>query len=117
MRPMTDATPRTRYRVPARISAWIARRQEDLSDRAHAAADDRARQHGWQITNSTGRFGFGARLYHNPCFRRPAAALSPVRGAQSAPSSAPGHRPPGTRPDQTQGPEHASATCRTEPSR
>jgi hypothetical protein len=117
MRPMTGATPRRRYRVPARIAAWIGRRQQDLSDRVHAAADDRARRHGCEITKSTGRFGFGARSYHDPRFRRPAPALSPARSAQSAPSSAPGHGAPGTRPDQTPGPKHASATFRTEPSR
>jgi hypothetical protein len=117
MRPMTGATPRRRYRVRARIAAWIAQRQQDLSDRVHAAADDRARRHGWQITNSTGRFGLGARSYHDPRFRRPAPALSPARSAQPAPSSAPGHRPPGTRPDQAPGPKQASATFRTEPSR
>jgi hypothetical protein len=117
MRPMTDATPRRRYRVPARISAWIGRRQQDLSDRVHAAADDRARRHGWQITNSSGRFGFGARRYHDPRFSRPAPALPPVRSAQSASSSAPGYGAPGTKPGQKPTAEHASAPCRTEPSR
>jgi hypothetical protein len=117
MRPVTGATPRRRYRLRARISAWISRGQQDLSDRVHAAADDRARQHGWQITNSTGRFGFGARRYHDPRFRRPAPALSPARSAQSAPSSAPGCDAPGTRPSQKPRPEHASATFRTEPPR
>jgi hypothetical protein len=117
MRPMTGATPRRRYSVRARIAAWVARRQQDLSDLVHAAADDRARRHGWEITNGTGRFGFGARSYHDPRFTRPAPALFPARSAQSAPSSAPGYRAPGTRPTQKPGPEHASATFRTEPSR
>jgi hypothetical protein len=117
MRPMTDVTPRKRYRVPARISAWIGRRQQDLSHRAHAAADDRARQHGWEITKSTGRFGFGARSYHDLRFRRPAAPLSPDRSAESAPSWAPSHGALGARPGQKPGPEHASAMSRTEPAR
>jgi hypothetical protein len=110
---MTGTAARKWYCVPARISAWIALRQQDLSDRVHAAADDRARRHGWEIINSTGRFGFGARRYHDPRFRRPAPALSPVRSAQSAPSSVPGHGALGTRPDQTPGPEQAFATFRT----
>jgi hypothetical protein len=117
MRPMAGATPRRRYRVPARIAAWIGRHQQDLSDRVHASADDRARRHGWEITKSTGRFGFGARLYHDPRFRRSAPALSPVRSAEPAPSSAPGSGAPGTRPGQKPTAEHASAPCRTEPSR
>jgi hypothetical protein len=117
MRPVTGATARRRYRVPARISAWIGRRQQGLSDLAHVAADDRARRHGWEITKSTGRFGFGARRYHDPRFRRPASALSLVGSAEPVPSSAAGYGAPGTGPDQTQGPEHASATFRTEPSR
>jgi hypothetical protein len=116
MRP-TAAARGKRYRVPARVSAWIGRRQQDLSDRAHAAADDRARQHGWQVTKSTGRFGFGARRYHDPRFTRPAPAFSPARSARSASSSAVGYGGPGTRPSQKPGPEHASATFRTEPSR
>ena len=117
MRPMTGATPRRRYRVPAWIAAWIARRQQDLSDRVHAAVGDRARQHGWQITNSTGRFGLGARSYHDPRFTRPAPARSPAPSAESGPSSAPGYRAPGTRPSRKPRPEHPPATFRTEPSR
>lgn len=51
-----------------RMSAWIGRRQRELSDRVHAAGDDRACQHGWEITRSTWRFGFGARTYRDPRF-------------------------------------------------
>jgi hypothetical protein len=117
MHPMADPTPRKPSCVRVRISTWIGRRQQDLSDRAHSAADDQARQHGWEITTSTGRFGFGARSYHDPRFRRPAPALSPVRSTEPAPSSAPGHGAPSTRPTQNLGPEHAPATFRTRPSR
>ena len=117
MRPTTGATTRKRSSVRVRISAWIGRGQLGLSDRAHAAADDRARQHGWQITKSTGRFGFGARSYHDPRFRPPAPALAPVRNAQSASSSSPGRGAPGGRPGQKPGSEHASATFRTRPPR
>jgi hypothetical protein len=107
MRPMTDPTPRKQSCVRVRIGAWIGRRQLDLSDRAHAAADDRACRHGWEITKSTGRFGFGARRYHDPRFWRPAPALAPVRSAQSASTSPPGHGAPSIRPGQKPGPERA----------
>jgi hypothetical protein len=50
------------------MPTWIGRRQRELSDRVHAAGDEYARQHGWEITKSTGRFGFGARSYRDPRF-------------------------------------------------
>src|SRR5215813_7111566 len=34
----------------------------------HAAGDERARRHGWEVIESTGRFGFGARTYRHPRF-------------------------------------------------
>lgn len=34
----------------------------------HAAGDERARRHGWEVIESTGRFGFGARTYRDPRF-------------------------------------------------
>jgi hypothetical protein len=65
---MTQITIHPRTGIMARISAWARRRQRDLSDRVHAAADERARRYGWEITESTGRFGFGARTYRDPRF-------------------------------------------------
>jgi hypothetical protein len=56
---MTDITIHTRAGIAARISGWVGRRQRDLSDRVHAAGDAVARQHGWTVTATTGRFGFG----------------------------------------------------------
>jgi hypothetical protein len=50
------------------MSAWIWRRQRELSDRVHAADYKVARQHGWDFTTSTGRFGFGTRSYRDPRF-------------------------------------------------
>ena len=54
-------------RAAIRISAWIGRRQRELSDRVHAAGDAAARQHGWTVT-TTRRFGLGARTYRDPRF-------------------------------------------------
>jgi hypothetical protein len=65
--------------IMARISSWIRRHQRDLSDRIHAADDQSARRHGWEVTTSTGVFGFGTRTYRDPRFndrrqRNPSAA-------------------------------------------
>jgi hypothetical protein len=68
MHRMTETTARRRAGILARMPTWIGRRQRELSDRLHAAEDECARQHGWQVTNSTGRFGFGARRYRDPRF-------------------------------------------------
>jgi hypothetical protein len=68
MRLMTQTAARRRVGVLIRIPAWIRRRQRELSDRVHAAAYECARQHGWEVTKSAGRFGFGARSYRDPRF-------------------------------------------------
>jgi hypothetical protein len=65
---MTDTTARRRAGILTRMRAWIGQRQRELSDRVHAASDECARQHGWEVTKSTGRFGFGARSYRDPRF-------------------------------------------------
>jgi hypothetical protein len=65
---MTQITIHRRAGAVARASTWVRRRQGDLSDRVHAAADERARRYGWEVTRSTGRFGFGARTYRDPRF-------------------------------------------------
>jgi hypothetical protein len=49
-------------------AGWLARLQRRLSDRVFAAGDAFARQNRWQITKTTGRFGFGARSYRDPRF-------------------------------------------------
>jgi hypothetical protein len=51
-----------------RVSAWIARRQQEFSDHLHADGDAFANEHGWTITTTTGRFGFGGRVYRDPRF-------------------------------------------------
>ncbi len=79
MRLTTKTTGHRRAGTPARMSAWIGRRQRELSDRIYAVGDEHARQHGWHVTKSTGRFGFGARSYRDPRFddrRRQLPALA-----------------------------------------
>ena len=65
---MTQTTIRTRISILARISAWVRRHQHELSARIHAAGDERARQHGWTVTATPGRFGLEAVpvLYQGP---------------------------------------------------
>jgi hypothetical protein len=106
---MTETTARKRVGILAWMPASIGRRQRELSDRVHAAGDECARLHGWEVTKSTGRFGFGARTYRDPRFddrRRqflpPEAAATPIARQyrlRRRPRSATrrGHRPPGVK--------------------
>jgi hypothetical protein len=85
--------------ILARVSAWICRHQRELSIQVHAAGDKRARAYGWEITESTGRFGFGARSYRDPRFddrrrrftggtqhtRTPGEVATPVDGTSAIP--------------------------------
>jgi hypothetical protein len=68
MRLKTETSALRRAGILTRMPAWIGRRQRELSDRVHAAGDEYARQRGWEITKSTGRFGFGARSYRDSRF-------------------------------------------------
>jgi len=52
--------------MPHPPGARIARLQRQLSDRLFAKGDAFARERGWEITKSTGRFGFGSRTYRDP---------------------------------------------------
>jgi hypothetical protein len=71
---MTDmAARRGSERLAQRVSAWIARRQEQFSDHLHADGDALARERGWTIAKTTGRFGFGGRVYRDHRFDRLAA--------------------------------------------
>jgi hypothetical protein len=59
---------------------WIRRIQERLSNRVHAQGDALAGQAGWATTKTTGRFGFGARVYRDPRFgQRQATATEATR--------------------------------------
>jgi hypothetical protein len=53
---------------------WVAHLQRQLSDRVFARADAFARENGWEITKTTGQFGFGAHSYRDPRFGLRAAA-------------------------------------------
>jgi hypothetical protein len=46
----------------------ISQLQQRLSDHVHRPGDEQAGQAGWTITTTTGRYGFGARMYRDPRF-------------------------------------------------
>jgi hypothetical protein len=71
--------------IVGEISAWVRRRQRALSAWVHAAGDERARSHGWTVTETTGRFGFGARIYRDPRFGAPRPALPAAPAARQSP--------------------------------
>jgi hypothetical protein len=74
-----------RASMSALVADWIRRRQQELSDAMHAAGDERARDHGWEITKGTGRLGFGTRIYRDPRFgdqRRVPSQANTLRGAE-----------------------------------
>ena len=91
---------------------WITRLRQRVSDRLWAEDDAFARQAGWTITKTRGRFGVEGRLYRDPRFRQrraqatttappararrrpvPAHAMTPARAG-------PARRPAGSRPEQ-----------------
>jgi len=53
-----------------RIADFVRAAAGKLSDRMHAAADDRARARGWTVTEIPGRLGLTGRSYHDPRFAR-----------------------------------------------
>ncbi len=57
------------------IAARLRAACERLSGRVHAAADDRARALGWQVTPTTGRLGLTGRSYRDPRFAARRRAL------------------------------------------
>ena len=50
------------------IAARVKALGERLSDRIHAAADDRARALGWEVTETPGWLGLSGRSYRDPRF-------------------------------------------------
>ena len=50
------------------IAARLRAVGERLSGRMHAAADDRARALGWEVTQTPGRLGLSGRSYRDPRF-------------------------------------------------
>jgi hypothetical protein len=85
---MTETTIGARGGVAGRISAWVRRRQCELSTQVHAAGDERARRHGWTVTETTGRFGFEARIYRDPRFNERRRQLSVEAGPRRTRSEA-----------------------------
>jgi hypothetical protein len=63
-----DHHDRTSDRQDSPHPGWLARKQDGLSTRVHAAGDAAMAQAGLTVTASTGRFGFGARTYRHPGF-------------------------------------------------
>ena len=64
-----------RHELSKYRAGWVARLLRQLSDRVFAGSDAFARENGWEITKTTGWFGFGARSYRDPRFGpRPKAA-------------------------------------------
>jgi hypothetical protein len=65
------------------LAGWIARLLGQLPDCLFVAEDTFAREQGWEITTTTGRFGIGARSYRDPRFsQRAAAARTGPEGTQ-----------------------------------
>jgi hypothetical protein len=56
------------------LTARIRAAGERVSDRIHAAADDRAWARGWQVTQTPARFGLRGRSYRDPRFATPLQA-------------------------------------------
>jgi hypothetical protein len=94
---------------------WLTRLRQRVSDRLWAEDDAFARQAGWTITKTRGRFGVQGRVYRDPRFshRRARAATTapPAKASERGPLpagamtpalSGPAGRPArtGSRPDQ-----------------
>jgi hypothetical protein len=75
----TTGSRSARRRAAARLRAWLTA----LSDRVHAAGDDRARALGWAVTVVPGPAGLNGRCYRHPGFgpgpRGPASLPGPAR--------------------------------------
>jgi hypothetical protein len=69
-----------------RIAGLVGGIGRKLSDRIHAASDDRARTRGWTVTETTGRLGLSGRSYRDPRFdARRHARQGPQTGSGWAP--------------------------------
>jgi hypothetical protein len=60
------------------VHRHLARRKtrfrQRMSERLFAGGDALVREHGWEVRETTGRFGYGARTYRDPRFSRRMAA-------------------------------------------
>jgi hypothetical protein len=80
-------TPRHSRRILNCLAIWTGRTLERLSERIHAGGDATARENGWEITRATGRFGFGARIYHDPRFAHRALCTHRSDQAEDTPAA------------------------------
>jgi hypothetical protein len=77
---MTEMTARhDSHVVHGGLAGWLVSIQRRLSDHVQADGDATARQHGWAITVTPGRLGFGGRTYRDPRFGQLAAPAAPPR--------------------------------------
>lgn len=53
--PSSARRPIQKPKLVAGLAVWIARFQQQLSDHVFAKGDAFAREHGWEITKTTGR--------------------------------------------------------------
>jgi hypothetical protein len=65
--------------------SWITRLQQRLSVRPWAQDDAFARQAGWTVTKTRSRFGFEARVYHDPRFGQRQASADQTAQTAGAP--------------------------------
>jgi hypothetical protein len=79
---MTHTAPRRRPDSVHR-ARWLARLRQQLSERIFADGDAFARENLWEITKTTGRWGFGTRTYRDPRFEQRTTA-SPGISARRA---------------------------------
>jgi len=61
---------------PRSLTAWLRHRQQQISERVHAAGDADAISRDWAVTVTTGRLGMGGRTYRDPRFDSRAAGRS-----------------------------------------
>jgi hypothetical protein len=69
--------------------SWIARLRQRLSDRLWAEDDAFARQAGWTITKTRGRFGVPGRVYRDPRFGQRRARATTTAPPATAPGCGP----------------------------
>jgi hypothetical protein len=83
---------------------WVPHLLRQLSDRVFAGGDAIARKNGWQITKTTGRFGFGARAYRDQRFDHRKTRDHPQIRGRAEPPLPPNTTPASMSPHEGAGP-------------